>query len=162
MDPEIQSESYCIKYPRTYDSKKWELFLERKLSAWEQNILNNANSERNFNRSMKVLYEACAKYNMYVPLLTKLDGNCLYESLAYHKIGSGDNYFRQGLAFIMYMFRNYENLLPGDRDTLLTKFTISNCGPEGTRYVGCKNNRKFYNYTYDVMCQDLTNDGSWS
>ncbi len=168
MDSDLQSELNCIKYPRTYDFKKWEVFLGRKLITWEQNILKRAWAEIIFNRSMRVLYKACAENNMFVPYLTKLNGNCLYDSLSYHNIGSSDNAFRKGLAFIMYMFRNYKDLLPDNEDNLLEWFNNINSADDGIKYVSCRNKhmakgeKDFYPYTYEVMCQDITNDGSWS
>nr|QBK88757.1 MAG: hypothetical protein LCMiAC01_04390 [Mimivirus LCMiAC01] len=157
-----------IEYPKTTNIKKWVEFLERKLTHKEVSLLLSLHSEQKLNKVMKKLYCACKERGLCMPKLTNLCGNCLFESLEYHMIGKSNEIFRGGLSYLMYIYMNYKNLIPGDSMTLFEKFAITNCGEDGTKLVVCKNKnmekgeKKFYKYTYSVMCQDLTNNGSWS
>ncbi len=157
-----------IKFPKTFDKNIWINFLERDLTIDEHILLKEVKAEKYFNMLMKKMYNVCEHYGLCVPKLTIMNGNCLFESLECHGIGECSPKFRSGLAYFMYVYQDYKNLLPGDSCTLAEKFTISNIGNEGTELVVCKNDnmakgeRKFYKYTYNVMCQDLSNEYSWS
>ena len=81
-------------------------------------------SEQNFNKTLRQLYHICEQHGLYVPSLTDFDGNCLFNSLSYHNIGESVEDFRKGLAFIMYLFKDYKEMVPGDELTLSEKFDI--------------------------------------
>lgn len=104
------------------------------------------------------------KKNYYVPMLTSLDGNCLFESLLYHKIGTSVEQLRQTLALIMYLYKSYKGFFPNREESLEDLFVPFNC----VEYVVCKKKvngeiqKEFYKYTYNVMCQDLSNNHSWT
>lgn len=156
-----------IRFPRTLNLKAWKRYLGRKLTEKEYCIISDFKSEKVMNRFMEDLYSLCEEHNVYIPLLTNLWGDCLFESLVYHNIGKDVESLRKGLAWFMYIYKDYKNFIPNDETTLAEKFAISNCGSEGTEYVvsrrkGRKEKRNFYKYTYEAMCQDITNDGSWS
>ncbi len=122
-------------------------------------------NELDFKKLMNKLHEACEEYKLYVPYLTKFNGNCMFESLQYHGIISTDYKHRHGLAFILYIFKHYKNFIPGDERTLAEQYHDTTYDPP--KYVSSKNRLmkkgeiQFYKYSYDVMCQDLSNNGSW-
>jgi len=87
----------------------------------------------------------------------------MFESLQYHGIISTHCRHRYGLAYILYIFKNYKNFIPGDERTLAEQYHDTTYDPP--KYVVRGKNRlmkkQFYKYSYDVMCQDLSNNGSW-
>lgn len=159
-EKQIPDELY---FPKSIKSKDWENYLGRKLSKEEASILGNFCMEIHMNEMIDELYKQCEiKKICYIPMLTNLDGNCLFESLIYYKLCDNVMDFRKSLSFIMYIYKDYKNFLPGIDMTLGELFDQIN----EIEYVQCRNdknnNKKFYKYTYNVMCQDLSNNHSWS
>jgi len=155
-----------LLFPRTINIKILTEYLERPVSYNERCMLEDVKVEKKMNNMLKGLYEQCIKKgNLYVPELTDLDGDCLFASLVYHKIASSVEELRKSLALVMYFYKDYKDFIPGTDLTLHEMFTFMN----EIEYVSCKrkiNNDyvfvDFYKYTYNVMCQDLTNNHSWT
>lgn len=161
-EQEIPQELY---FPKTISHKAWEQYLGRYLSHQEKFILEGYRAEKYMNQMLDDLYRQCIKKKIYyVPLLTSLDGNCLFESLLYHKIGSSVEQLRRTLALIMYLYKSYKGFFPNREESLEEMFVPYNC----VEYVSCKKKvdgevqKEFYKYTYNVMCQDLSNNHSWT
>lgn len=153
-------------FPRTLKEHVWCNYLGRRLYDDEKYLFESYRAEIKINRLLKELYEQCIKKkNLYVPELTELDGDCLFSSLVYHGISSSIEELRNILSFIMYIYKDYKNFLPGQTESLKELFSLFN----EIEYVSCNqkvNDRyvfvDFYKYTYNVMCQDLTNNHSWT
>jgi hypothetical protein len=157
-------------FPKTTSEDKWKNYLERQLTYEEKYIIDSLKSEAHFNNHMRSMYALCKQRNMYVPALTLMDGNCLFNSLTYHNIGTNGVTLRKGLATIMLIFGDTVNFLPNFPGMTLRqifdmydadKFYVA----KDEYYVVDGKKEKFtqhFKYTYDVMCQDLSNDGSWS
>lgn len=163
-DREIQIPR-TLYFPRTISHKVWEHYLGRYLTYQEKFILEGYRAEKYMNQMLDDLYAQCLKKkNYYVPLLSSLDGNCLFESLLYHKIGSSVEQLRRTLALIMYLYKSYKGFFPNREESLEELFVPFNC----VEYVVCKKKvsgefqKDFYKYTYNVMCQDLSNSHSWT
>lgn len=152
------SEVKYEEYPKTVKESKWMKFLYRELIPVEKNILHNVILEKSFNNKLRNLYTHCAPHNLYVPLLTELEGNCIFECMEYYNYGDKDD-IRKGIAFIMYQFRDFKNFFLGREDTLKEIFDLTNLED---MYVYGDETEKLYKYNYDIMCKDLTNDQSWS
>jgi hypothetical protein len=148
------------EFPKTINSDKWKLYLERRLTNKELHILGNVRSEARMNDKIDSLYDKCELLDpkLYIPSLTELVGNCLFESLNYHNICSSVENLREGLAYVMYQFKDYKNFFPGQAETLNELFVCFN----DIEYVFCNDDKKLYKYNYDIMCQDLADDRSWS
>lgn len=152
--------------PNSVNIRTLTEYLERPLSYDERCMFEDVKIEKRMNNMLKGLYEQCIKKgNLYIPELTDLDGNCLFASLVYHKIAASVSDLRQNLALIMYIYKDYKNFIPCTELTLQEMFTFMN----EIEFVSCKrkiNNEpvfvNFYKYTYNVMCQDLTNNSSWT
>ena len=160
LDILSEEEIEKLKFPRTVKSNVWEDYLNRALTSNEHYILDGLRSETSSNLHMKKLYKKCKKRGFYVPLLSKSNGNCMFESLNYHNIGNSIESLRKGLAMILYIFKDYENFLGSDI-TLKDQFGFMN----EIDYVARLNDSKtkeFHKYTYNIMCQDLTNKYSWT
>jgi hypothetical protein len=112
--------------------------------------------EYKFNCKLNNLHELCAAKKLCIPVLTHLDGNCLFESLVYHGIGTSIEQLRKVISTLFCIFKDYKNFFPGEENTLQELFTMTN----EIQYVMCSDGN-FYAYTYDTMCQDLLNKYAW-
>lgn len=151
-----------FKFPKVLDIKTWMEYLGRPLKRYEFAIIHGMLQEREFNNHMDELYTICAKKGLYIPELTRLRGDCLFESLNYHGIGNDVNDLRNSLATIMYLYKDYKNFFPTQETTLNELFTAMN----DIEYVVKRqpNNRdkeQFFKYSYNIMCQDLATGSSW-
>ncbi|ARF09680.1 hypothetical protein Indivirus_2_59 [Indivirus ILV1] len=151
-----------FKYPRKLNTKIWEEYIGRPLTVDEKCLIEMCKSEKYMNKMMNDLYGHLEiKQNKYhIPKLTSLDGNCLFESLNYHKIGNNVEELRTMLSMVFYIFQNYQNFLPNMESTLIELF---NCTNE-IEYVSTYENKEkvYYKYSYAIMCQDLGNLTCWS
>lgn len=150
-----------LKFPRTINHKTWMIYLGRYLSHNERYLLEDYRAEKHMNIMMKGLYEQCIKKKLYVPELTDMDGNCLFQSLIYHGICTTVPELRSLLAGVMYFYKNYSNFFPENTSTLDEIFMVTN----EVEYVSLKINeteKEYYKYSFDAMCQDLSNVHSWS
>lgn len=156
-----------LKFPRSLVSRTWRKYLKRNLTPKEYYILENYKTELKLNKDVSGLHEKCFINNLYVPLLSNSDGNCMFQSLNYHKIGSSIVSLRRGLATIMYLFKDQKNFIWSDT-TLKEMFDPFNDIEYVARNIKSTNEygeevitKKFYKYTFNIMCQDLSNNYSW-
>jgi len=144
-------------YPRTTNIEKWEIYLGRDLEQFEYIILKNVGAEKYFNQKLLNLYNNCKKYDTYIPILSNLHGDCLFECLIYNGLGEDINSLRKSLSYLLYQYKDFKNFFDGRDDTLNEIFTITN----DIEYVYNSDDDKLYKYTYNIMCEDLVNDHSW-
>lgn len=168
MDALTDDEHKALKFPTLMIKtsweecvEKWETYLNRKLTKKEFQLLNNIQSEKQSNIVMRHLHRDCKKHNLYIPLLSESNGNCLFESLVHHGIGSSIENLRRGLAVFMYMYKNKKNLLPNNQESLAELFAMFNEIEIVKCYDPTTKTKRPVKYTYDVMCQDLHNLYSW-
>ena len=149
-------------FPKSLKYQDWVEYLGRSLNYEEKSLIEDCRSEKHLNDMLNDLYKQCINTNYYVPILTDVIGNCLFESLVYYKIGSSVEELRTMLSMIFYIFQDYKNFLPGMSESLSELFSFSN----EIEYVSTKNKttdeKEFYKYTYTIMCQDLGNFCCWS
>ncbi len=115
-----------LKFPRTLNGRTWMNYLERTLNWKEICILEDAKAERHMNSQLEKLYDHCKNHNMFVPILTNLDGNCLFESLVYYRVTDSVEELRESIAYLMYVFKDYKNFLPGVDLSLNELFDLTN------------------------------------
>lgn len=147
-----------LKYPKTLNKKIWENYLKRDLSEKEMGLLATLKTEMGFNKRLVELYEIALTKNLYIPFLTNLYGNCLFESLNYLGICQDQDDLRKTLAYLLYIYRDHKNLFKNETRTLAEMFRDTN----EIEYVYCKKEERIYKYTYDTMCQDLASEFSWT
>ena len=153
-----------LQFPKTINQKIWNEYLGRQLSQHERYLLEDYRAEKYMNNMMKDLYVQCKNKKLFVPMLTNLDGNCMFESLVYHGVTSSVMEIRRILSLIMYLYKNYKGFLPNIDMTLEEIFNMANeieCVVRRTK-VNNEVVKDYYKYTYNVMCQDLSNNHSWS
>lgn len=146
-----------LLFPDTLNYKIIERYLNRYLTPQEKNLIENYKIEYKFNKKLEKLYDVCDIKNLYVPLLTNLDGNCLFESLVHLGIGTSVQQLRKVISFLFYIYRDYKYFIPNGESTLKELFEVTNEIP----YVKCSDGN-YYSYTYETMCQDLSNMCAWS
>lgn len=151
-------------FPRTTRIDVWEHYLGRPLVFKEKVLMENFKAEKIMNDLMRQLYIHCKnKGRFYVPILTELDGNCLFESLAYHKLGKDIENLRKILSVMMYIYKDYKYFLPNIDTTLNDMFSLTN----EVEYVVSREKKgdsyeiNFLKYDYNIMCQDIANSSSW-
>lgn len=146
-------------FPRSVNLVEWKTYLNRKLTSEEKSIIYGYRSEVTMNLLLEKVINKCNESNLCVPVLTNLNGNCLFESLHYHKIGNDVKTLRAGIASLLYMFKNFKNFIPNIEYSMEDAFQFSN----EIQYVGTEENKvkTFYKYSFDIMCQDLSNNHNW-
>lgn len=147
-----------MDFPRSTEPKKWEKYLGRKLVQEECMALFDVRSEKKMNMSLYRLDSFSQPKELYIPRLTNLYGNCLFESLSYHQVCDDSDEFRKGIAHLLYLFQDVENIFPNQKETLKELFEPFN----EVGQVFCSTNRSMYKYSFNTMCQDLAKDSSWA
>jgi len=159
-----------LQFPRTINKESWEQYLCRRLNREEMRILFAMKSEHYTNNMLSELNDKCNKKGLCIPELTNLYGDCMFESLKYHNLGNSVEELRRGLAFLMYMYRDNKTIFPSDDRSLKEIFELTNEIEYVTQRQLIKENnnerlsaeKKFFKYTYNVMCQDLCNNYCWT
>ena len=150
-----------FSFPRKLDGDIWETYLDRSLNVLELHRFELARKEKFSNWSLKRLYEKIIFMNLTPVTLVPEDGDCFFSSLNALGIGKGVMDLREGLAYLMYLFRDYKGFFPKDDQTLKEKFTLLSMD-ESPKFVFCKKVEKVYKYSYELMCQDLADKYSWT
>jgi hypothetical protein len=153
---EIEIESY--NYQNNVDVNYWQHYLNRKLTDDEKYILDSTLNEANINKSLENIYCFGQTLNLHIPILTNLDGNCIFECLKYFGICDDIDLFRKELAILMLLYRNEKYFIPNQELTLEELFEIRNEIP----YVYCTKKQKVYKYNYDAMCIDIATSHAWT
>ena len=159
-----------LRYPKTINKSVWGSYLGRELTKKEISKLEGVRSEYRLNKMMDKLYKHCKTKKLYICELTDNDGDCLFSSLVYHGIGKTVKTLRKGLSIIMYQLRNEKYLFnrddANDDRTLkeLVELQIADIGIvcSSNKELSKEGKKKFYKYGYNAMCEDLSNEGSWS
>jgi hypothetical protein len=146
-----------MSFPNTLDHDMLEYYLGRALTVEEKSIIYDYTMEEAFNDKLQDVYKFCKSKNLHAPILTSLAGDCLFESLVYFGIGKNVGELRKTVSLLLYIFKDYKYLIPDNDMTLKQLFDVTN----EIKYVKCSDG-KFYYYTYDTMCQDVTNMQSWT
>lgn len=147
-----------IKFPRALSVNKWEKYMNRKLKLHEKTILYNFKIEKKMNSYIQNIYNRAKNKGLYIPYLTNLDGNCMFESLQFYNFFDTIENFRKNVACLMLFYRKKKYLFDGQENSLEELFQFTN----EIEYVIESGTDKVYNYNYDMMCIDLWNNKNWS
>ncbi len=148
------------KYKTTPDIKYWSYQLKkirRKLKNNDYKILRSLRSEINNNIALKKIHQTALKNDLYIPRLTGLIGDCMFESIQHCGLCDNKDDFRKALAMMLFHFGDYKLISSHD---ISLKEIFSNINE--VEYVFCHKTNKLYKYTYYTMCCDLSSKGSWS
>lgn len=145
-------------YENTINEEYWEKYLNREITRTEKLLFMSVKSEKYMNATIRNMNNEVAKIGLYIPMLTNLHGNCIFESLQYFKLCDDIDELRKGIALIMLIFKNKKFFIPEQELTLNELFTFRN----DIEFVICKKTLKLYTYNFDAMCVDLATDSSWT
>lgn len=148
-----------LSFPRSINKRKWKEYLGRQLTKKEHILMDSVEGENRLNMNLERLENNSREHNLYIPQTTNVNGNCMFESLNYHNIGSCVDNLRQGLSYIMYQYRDYEYFFPEQKESLRALF---NEFYNNKKHVYCEEQQKLYKYNYEIMCRDLATNRSWT
>lgn len=141
--------------------EKYEFLLDNlnyKPTNGEKELMEDVKFEEEINVEVRNIYNIANTNRMYIPFLTDMDGDCLFNSLRPYT-GIDVQKLRNRLATLLRTFKSKKNYFPKIEDSLEEMFNATN----DVEYVRTKNKpTKFYKYTYDIMCRDLSNLQSWT
>jgi hypothetical protein len=146
------------KYESTVNKEYWRNLLCRNLTSEESYILGNTKCEKVINARIKQINSFGETYGLYIPMLTNMHGNCIFETLQYFNLCDDIDELRSGIALVMLIFKNTKNFIPNQELTLAELFSFRN----EVNHVFCKITKKLYKYNFDAMCIDLAMDCSWT
>jgi hypothetical protein len=144
--------------PNTFNTEDWITYLNRDLTFKEQILFKKIKSEKLLNTCINKINDLIKHKNLEICSLTSLNGNCLFESLFKLGYGNNEDELRKSIAFLLYMYKDYNNFFNEQEDTLNTLFSNFN----DIELVYSNNYCKTYNYTYDIMCIDLYESFNWT
>jgi len=145
-------------YPTTPDIDLWESFLNRNLTQDEKTRLLDVIMENDINNQLKSLHRNIFASGSYIiSKLTKLAGNCLFESLSSLDYGSPYE-IRKNISAIMLLVRAQQDFFPKLDISPEQIFNNGNYIPS----VYVKSENEMYAYNYDMMIIDLNNNYSWT
>jgi len=144
-------------YASTTDKSYWTDFLMRSLDDEEKSLFDSVKKERYLNKKIEKLNDAAFTLDLYIPVLTNMDGNCLFECLTYFDLCDSIEEIRMAVATALYIFKDHHNFIPNTDLTLRELFNLRN----EFEYVFCYKQKLLYKYTYDIMCIDVANSNSW-
>lgn len=147
---------YC--YKSTLNLNYWEKYLGRTLKSKEYCIIKQAEAEHFMNKKITDIYKSATTKGLYVPQLTTLVGNCIFESLQYHQICDDIDKFRCGIAYLFLLFKDQKYFIPDQEMSLEELFNLTN----DIETVYCTETKRLYKYTFTAMCLDLAKNTSWS
>lgn len=145
-------------YKPTLNVDYWKNFLKRDLKKNEFLLIKQAEGEIYMNKKINDILMNAKTHNLYVPQLTELDGNCIFESLKCLKLIDNVPVFRCGLAYMLLVFKNVPNFLPNQESSLEEIFNVTN----NIQNVYCNKTNTIYKYTFTAMCIDLATNHSWT
>ena len=154
----MSSGKVVFLYKRSVDPIYWQSYLSRKLTNDEKHLLFSTKQEQQLNDEILKIYNVAKNDGLYIPELTELDGNCLFESLRILNLYNDSQLFRIGFAQLLLILKNVHGVLPGFSESLDEIYqNFRDCN-----YVICSKTKKAYYYNYDAMCVDLAKNSTWT
>lgn len=137
----------------------------RKAKAKRKYIIENAKCEHKCNIEIEKINAVASQKGLYIPILTKNNGECLFESICYHLYDSEKNplsdtnieKLRMATAYGMLLYKNKKIFLPNQELTMEKLFYLSN----EIQVVYCRLSKSKYVYNFDSMCIDISQGNSW-
>jgi hypothetical protein len=116
---------------------------------------------KNMNKCLKQLTKNSLKHSLVVKKITKLDGNCLFESICDLGYGDDKHKLRNALTSMLYEYRNYKGFFKSQPS--FTPKELFDIYSQDTDLKKVIDNIMFkiVDYSYVTMCKDLSCEGSW-
>jgi hypothetical protein len=149
---------YC--YNPTLDKDYWKEQLKKvgkRMTPNDHKLFRRVRTEKENNNAISRIHKRALDDDLYIPCLTELHGDCMFESLEHIGFCSDRNVMRQSIGILFFLFGDHK-IIPSNDLTLKELFDLTN----EIQYVFCDNTCKLYQYTYNTMCVDMFSNGSWS
>lgn len=156
-----QSVKRVYNYKLTVNDEYWAKQLKKiglKLTKKDRKIFNSVRNEKSNNESMARILSRALKDGLYIPSLTKLEGNCMFESMQLAGLCPDHIEFRQAVALLFFLFGDCKILSAYKESTLKEIFEFF----RDTEYVFCHDTNLLFRYTYYTMCSDMSTPRNWS
>ncbi|VBB17830.1 hypothetical protein YASMINEVIRUS_293 [Yasminevirus sp. GU-2018] len=147
-------------YKLTVNEAYWTAQLKKvgkALTKKDRKLLRSVKYEKQDNESMARIQTKALTNGLYIPCLTDLVGDCMFESIEKTGFCEDRKEFRRSVALLMFLFGEC-NVIKTYNASLKSTFESFN----DIEYVYCHNSKRLYKYTYYTMCSDMFSDGSWS
>jgi hypothetical protein len=147
-------------YKPTTNRDYWQRKLKhvhKRLTKKDISYLSSVRNEYFNNCSLQRIHEKALKNNLYIPCLTKLVGNCMFESLEHAGLCENHDEFRKAIAILFFTMGDCD-IISTYTEPLKEVFTFFN----DIEYVYCYKTEKLYKYSYYTMCSDMYKNCSWS
>lgn len=148
-------------YKLTINAKYWQDQLRTgdiRFTQKDRKLLKKVKYEKHDNSSLKRIHQKALSDGFFIPCLTEMSGDCMFESLEHTGLCDDRVALRKMVATLFFLFGESSDVLPGYDDPLKIVFTYMNDIP----YVYCHEKKKLYAYTYYTMCSDMFTEGEWS
>jgi hypothetical protein len=118
-------------------------------------------SYKHMNAHLKLLNKNALVDSLAVKCVTKLDGNCIFQSMC--NLGYCDDpvKLRTSVAVMLYRYRNYKGYFKSQPNCSPKELFDSFSEDAKRKKVINNGTFKIIDYTYTIMCRDLSCDGSW-
>ena len=131
------------------------------LNELNEHIKEVNKSYKRMNICLKLLNENALKDSLAVKQVTKLDGNCIFQSICDLGYSDSPTQLRNSVALMLYKYRNYKGYFKSQPS--MTPKELFDAFPQDAKPRKVINNGTFkiVDYTYKIMCRDLSFEGSW-
>jgi len=120
-------------------------------------LFRSVKNEKLNNAALLRIHKKALENGLYIPCLTGLIGDCMFESIQYTGLCSDKDEFRSQISLLFHLFGNTQVLSNQD----LTLREIYEQVTE-IHYVFCHITNHLYKYNFYTMCLDINMSGSWS
>lgn len=148
------------RYKSTVNNEYWTNQLKligKRLTQKEKKLLKSVKYEKQDNEAMARIQNMAIKNGLYIPCLTELVGDCMFESIERVGLCKNKDEFRKGLAVLFFLFGDC-NVISAYNTSLKDVFAMIN----DVEYVYCHDTNILHKYTYYTMCSDMFTCGNWS
>jgi hypothetical protein len=147
-------------YKFTINDEYWTNHLrsiKKRLTKQDKKLFKSVKCEKQNNDALARIQEKAISNGLYIYQLTKLNGDCMFESIEHSGFCKDSEEFRKSVAILFFLFGNYK-VISGYDEPLKDIFNIFN----EIEFVYCHDTNILYKYTYYTMCSDMFTSSSWS
>ena len=112
------------------------------------------------NTCIKELSTNCFEYGLGVKNTTKLDGDCIFQSVCDLGYCGDKQKLRTAVAVMLYEYRNYKGYFES-QPSFTPKELFNTFSQDNNIKVIDDVRLKIIDYTYEVMCRDLSCESAW-
>lgn len=147
-------------YQRTINIQYWNEQLrriKRKMTQTDYRLFRSVKNEKMNNVALQRIQKRALENGLYIPCLTGLVGDCMFESIQHTGFCKDKDEFRKSVSLLFLLFGNSKVFSYQDI-TLKDLFDLRN----EIKYVFCHKTALLYKYNYHTMCIDMNTSGCWS